>query len=289
MKKFLLLLMVVLLGLISACTTDTDTPEEIVYELNTNLTDATDLQKVEYEGREFIADGIGVVELDQCIDGDTTRFRSQGGSSFSVRYIGIDTPESTGNVEPWGFPASDYVCDVLTNANEIVLESDPNVGRIDNFGRQLAYVWYDGRLLNLELVELAYTAASGTGLLKYGDEMFEAQSHARMTNRRIWGEDDPIFTADPHEVTITDLTNNPEQYYRSFVNLEAVIVERSGTDRILSDGDNTIFLYTHGSVASILGIGHRVRFENLFFTSHRNQYQVTNFNARNTEYLGNEE
>ena len=289
MKKLLLLLMIAMLAFITACTTEEEPPEEIVYEINTDLTDVTDLQRVEFEGREFFADGIGVVDLHRCIDGDTTHFRSQSGSVFSVRYLGIDTPESTANVEPWGFAASDYVCDVLTNASEIVLEIDPNVSRVDNNGRQLAYVWYDGRLLNLELIELAYTAASGTGLLKYGDLMFQAQSHARMTNRRIWGEDDPIFTVDPHEVTITDLVNNPEQYYRSFVNVEAVIVDRSGTGRILSDGENTLFLFTHGSVASILGINHRIRFEKLFFTSHNNQYQLTNFNTRNAEFLGNEE
>jgi hypothetical protein len=58
--------------------------------------------------------------------------------------LGIDTPESTGQIEPWGKPASIYTKSKLQNAKEIVLESD-EVGTpvFDSTGeRYLAWVWY---------------------------------------------------------------------------------------------------------------------------------------------------
>ncbi len=159
----------------------------------TPFTDSLDID-FEYEGRSFLEDGIGEVELSRCIDGDTARFTEDGGlSDYSVRFLGIDTPETGRNPEPWAYAASDHVCDALSNADSIVLEWDfSSLARKGTYGRYLGFVWVDGRLLNLELVELAFTHATGFSP-KYG-EIMHAAWHATMpSGRRIHGERDPDF------------------------------------------------------------------------------------------------
>ena len=57
----------------------------------------------EYEGKSFINDGVGEVELVRSTDGDTARFKDIiTGETFSLRFLGIDTPESTIEKDPWG-------------------------------------------------------------------------------------------------------------------------------------------------------------------------------------------
>lgn len=288
MKKWLILSALTVVFILSACGEQTN-EEPQVFELNTNLTDVTDLQAVEYEGREFLRDGIGVVTLDRCVDGDTTFFRSASGRAFSVRYLGIDTPESTGRIEPWGKESSDYVCDVLSNAETIVLQSDPNpvVGRTDNHGRQLAYVWYDGRLLNLELIELAYTAAVGAGPLLHGSVMSQAQVNARATGRRIWGEDDPNFDPTIIVTSVSDIVNDVDFYIGRFLSVEGVIVGYDELQRgfFLSDGEYQIYVFQGFQTSSKVNIGHRVRLDNVALTYFNNEIQLTNFAPARTEVL----
>lgn len=168
--------------------------EEDDTTLDTNYTDELEFD-VDYEGKSFIDDGVGEVILTQCVDGDTFRFREPGGTeTYPVRFIGVDTPETyPPRDDPWGQAASDHTCIALANAETIVLEWDSAVGsRKETYGRWLAFVWYDGRLLNLELVELAYSSSSAMGT-RYGDIMQTAWYEAINTGRRIHGEDDPSF------------------------------------------------------------------------------------------------
>lgn len=284
MKKWVLfgLFFTLVFGL-AACG---ESEEEPNLELNTDLTDANLLDPADYQGRDFFRDGIGVVLLDRCIDGDTTRFRVPGGSSFSVRYLGIDTPESTGTIEPWGRASSEFVCEVLTNADTIVLQRDPAAGNTDATGtRELAYVWYDGRLLNLELIELAFSPAQGTGNLMHGDLMFEAMNRARQTGRHIWGEDDPSFNAEPLDATLAELLANPDTYLHRFVNVEGIIISTQGTNFTISDGTNQLFVFTQFQPTSRVAVGHRVRLERVYFTEHTTGLQLTNFSPQRTDVL----
>ena len=60
------------------------------------------------EGYEF-----NDVKLYQSIDGDTAHFiplvTTTSRLNIKSRYYGIDTPESTGRIQPWGQPASDFI------------------------------------------------------------------------------------------------------------------------------------------------------------------------------------
>lgn len=145
---------------------------------------------VNYDGKEFVKDGIGKVTLARAIDGDTAHFYSNG-KYIKVRFLGIDTPESTRDKQAWGKAASNYTKNILENAKEIVLESEGS--RTDVYERYLAYVWVDGVLLNLQLVENAYTTAKISTNKKYGSIFMEASVEASRTGRRIYGEIDPDY------------------------------------------------------------------------------------------------
>lgn len=145
----------------------------------------------EYDGKSFINDGVGEVKLIYSTDGDTARFKDiVTNQEFSLRFLGIDTPESTINKDPWGKAASDYTKRKLENAKTIVLEAEG--ARTENYGRYLGFVWVDGVLLNLELVEQAYSNST-LSKSKYVDYFRLAENNAKITGRRFYGEIDPNY------------------------------------------------------------------------------------------------
>lgn len=75
----------------------------------------------------------------RVVDGDTAVFRLESGAQEKVRFIGVDTPESTTQVEVYGKEASAYTKRSLTVGKRVFLEKD--VEERDRYGRMLAYVW----------------------------------------------------------------------------------------------------------------------------------------------------
>ena len=60
------------------------------------------------------------------------------------------------------------------------------------YGRYLGFVWVDGVLLNLELVEQAYSNST-LSKSKYVDYFRLAENNAKITGRRFYGEIDPNY------------------------------------------------------------------------------------------------
>lgn len=177
----------------------------------------------DYEGKNFLADGIGLATVDAYTDGDTTRFKT-GGDTVVIRYYCIDTPESTGDVEKWGKAASVFVKGRLSEAVEIVLESSTGEKPVkDSYGtRYLGYVWYrtadstEFKNLNLEVVENGFSEnkAIDTSAYAYYDYFKQANEFARKNKLRLFGDDDdPLYSTEPIEMTIKDFWNNKEAYY----------------------------------------------------------------------------
>lgn len=161
--------------------------------LNINNLDKISLT-TNYEGKSFLTDGIGEVVLNRAIDGDTAYFYEKNSNSkelIKVRFLGIDTPESTKEHDPWGKAASEFTKKVLTNAKTIVLESEGAIK--DSYNRYLAWVWVDGKLLNLQLVQEAYSNSTTSRTSKYFDIMYATSNEAKKTGRRFFGEIDPNF------------------------------------------------------------------------------------------------
>ncbi len=165
------------------------------YVFTTPQTDSVKLE-ADYANKDFYEDGIGTATVSQYVDGDTTIFVTSKGHKITIRYNGIDTPESTYKVEPWGFAASDFTKQALKNAQTIVLQTEdgkPGKENTDSTNnRYLAWVWVDGRLLNLDIVEngLAKSKASDT---KYSAQFNQAVKPLANSRVRVYGEVDPKF------------------------------------------------------------------------------------------------
>jgi len=99
--------------------------------------------------------GARVVEI---VDGDTVRVELDGGGVESVRYIGIDTPESNPDqpLECFGHEAEDANASLVAGREvDLELGAEPR----DEYGRLLAYVRVGAPrevLVNAELVRRGF-------------------------------------------------------------------------------------------------------------------------------------
>lgn len=180
---------------------------------------------LDYKGRVFTQDGIGEVKMIRHVDGDTThvhQYLADGTEDTSemiaLRYNCIDTPESTGGVEPWGYDASDYTHRTLENAAHIVVSSNFDTYHLpekDGNLRYLAYVWVtevedpkleDFRLLNIELVEQDLAQLSGVEDSMYVDEFYKADEKARCSGNYIHSDrEDPRLPKSAISTTIMEI------------------------------------------------------------------------------------
>jgi micrococcal nuclease len=88
------------------------------------------------------------------VDGDTIKvLLDEDGQTYVIRYIGMDTPESTTQIEYFGAEASTKNAR-LVFGKEVTLIKD--VSETDRYGRLLRYVIVDGLFINYELVAQGY-------------------------------------------------------------------------------------------------------------------------------------
>lgn len=128
----------------------------------------------------------------RVIDGDTIEV-SIGGQTYTLRYIGIDTPETVDPrrpVECMGKEASQRNRE-LAEGQTITLEKD--ISETDRYGRLLRYVWLGdpsagGRMVNSALVEEGFAEASAYPPdVKYADLFTSLELQAREAGRGLWG------------------------------------------------------------------------------------------------------
>ena len=240
----------------------------------------------DYAGMEFIADGIGEVSVYRFVDGDTTHFQS-GSTTFSVRYLGIDTPESTALYEPWGKAAANYTQAILETAETIVLQAEGE--RQDGNGRYLAWVWYrtsaesEFILLNLELVELAYSKNKVSIGSRFTQILTLADWNASLTKRRVWGELDPLYdySKEGTQMTIQYLLENFDAYVGLKVVVTGVVTAKLDKSIYLQDDQGYgIYMYSMTG-SSVLQLGANVTIGALTPTYYSGSPQLTNFNSIN--------
>ncbi len=113
-----------------------------------------------------------------------------------VRLIGIEAPDI--KQQPWGEAAKNIIEETIGEVRgdklvfkPVLLEFD--VQRKDSFGRWLAYIWYNGVLLNEKLVKEGYVlAAVREPNHKYSDRLIQAQEYARIMGYGIWKPEKPM-------------------------------------------------------------------------------------------------
>ena len=259
----------------------------VIPPFDTNHTDALRLTQP-FQGLSFINDGIGEVTVSSFVDGDTTIFRDHlAGQTFTVRYMGMDTPEATSQYDPWGIKAGNFVREKLQSAEKIVLQAEPDRNREDGNGRWLAWVWYfvdgESRLLNLELVEQAYGWISGASTTQYGNVFTVAAAETQLTGRRIYGELDPDFdySSDGVPVDIEYLLDNFEEYFSRKVIVSGVITSKVGNSVYIEDEGFAIFLYTGYQLTNELQIGHEITVQGLVATVFNGSPQLSNYKIEN--------
>jgi micrococcal nuclease len=122
----------------------------------------------------------------RVVDGDTAHVEIDG-RDVTVRFIGIDTPESVAPDQPvecYGPEASAYTRDRLEGVH-VRLEYD--VEREDRYGRTLAYVWLGDELINETLVRQGYALVTTfPPNVEYVGRFTAAQRDAREHGRGLW-------------------------------------------------------------------------------------------------------
>ena len=172
------------------------------------------------------------------IDGDTTHFNVPRSMSetgiLKARYLGVNTPESTGQIEPWGKLASSYTRSKLEAATSIIIESNDDKWNADSTGeRYLVWVWYktaemeDYRNLNLELLQEGLSKSSSFSETCYAETCRAIFNQSLTHKLKIFSsERDPDFYyGGAISVTLKELKMNIEEYANKRVAFEGVVVK----------------------------------------------------------------
>lgn len=129
-----------------------------------------------------------VVTLSKCVDGDTV-WLMKNDEKIKVRFLAIDTPESTNKIEEYGKEASRYTCKLLSNADSIEIEYDSNSDKLDKYDRHLVWIFVDGDLLQEKIIENGLgEVAYLYGDYKYTNTLKIAQDDAKDKKLGIWNK-----------------------------------------------------------------------------------------------------
>ena len=271
MCKRLLSLLVVLcliIGCFVGCKGKDGSGNFVDYVAETKLDQDSDTKKIE-------------VTVKSYIDGDTTHFNAPSDIAengvLKARYMGVNTPESTGKIEEWGKKASNFTKEKLMNAKSIIVESNDDKWNVDSTGgRHLVYVWYkpadsdDYRCLNLELIQNGLSIACGTTADRYGEAASAAFQQAKNQKLHVFsGENDPdFFYGDAYELDIKGLRTNIALYDNLKVAFEGVVtrnnnnsvyVESYDAETDMYYGMSVYYGYETGELLNILKVGNLVR------------------------------
>ncbi len=115
----------------------------------------------------------------RIVDGDTIECRGVG----RIRLIGMDTPEL--DQPPFGRQAARALAAIVPLRSEIQVERD--VEARDRYGRVLAYLWRDGRMVNWLMVRQGWAVLlTWPPNVQYVEWFTAAQSRAREERLGLW-------------------------------------------------------------------------------------------------------
>lgn len=292
-NKFLsfLVLLLMVFGLFACAKTETPTPTP-----ETPVTpEVTETPTTEPTVPAEVIDYAGQVKLDMAteslkaevevklhVDGDTTHFNISSntfsGSVLKARYLAINTPESTGKIEPWGKAASNYTKEKLSKATSIIVESDTHTWNADSTGdRYLVWVWYkteemtEYRNLNIEILQEGLAIASNSEQNRYGQVCGNAIRQAMRLGLKVHSsaKDPNFYYGAAQELTLKELRLNAASYEGEKVAFEGVVYRDHSQTVYIEEYDEETQMYygmtvyygfnISGPEAEILSVGNRVR------------------------------
>lgn len=253
---------------------------------STNPTEPTLPEFVDYVNQLTLDMNSSTAKLEVTVklfvDGDTTHFHVPQEISadgiLKARYIAVNTPESTGQIEEWGKKASNFTREKLSSAESIIIESNTDKWERDSSGgRHMAWVWYkpqgasEYRNLNLELVQNGLSLASGATTDRYGDLTMRAYTQAKQYKLNAFsGEKDPdYYYGGVIQVDLKTLRTNTALYEGKDVVFDGVIVRNNSNTVYVETYDeetdmyygmNVYCGYTSGEIDNVLKVGNEVRF-----------------------------
>ncbi len=188
------------------------------------------------------------------IDGDTTHFRKldvTNSSSeipdtvkkfgiFKARYLAVNTPESTGTIEPWGKAASRFTKTALAGATSIILESEGPNWTTDSNGRFLTWIWYKTadsdtyRNLNVELLQSGLALASNATGSRYGAVAMDATLAAQDNKLYVFSDDaDPeYYVGEAIQTDLKTVRTHLDYFSGKRVAITATVTMAAGTGTI---------------------------------------------------------
>ncbi len=256
------------------------TPKTVDYVAQTKLDMDSDSAKL-----EIIPENSKGEKTYTHIDGDTTHFdvpySFDDTGKLKARYLAVDTPESTGDIEEWGKKASSFTKEKLASADSIILESNTDEWKRDTNERYLAWVWYrpegetEYRLLNLELLQEGLAVGSSIeGGSVYSEACSKAASQAQSLKLYVHSnEQDPDYWYEDAVFTdLKEVRTNLDDFTGKRVVFECVVSavadkgsiyveeyyeEEDGTSRTY--GLPIFYGYNNPSYTPLLIVGNRVR------------------------------
>jgi endonuclease YncB( thermonuclease family) len=121
--------------------------------------------------------------ITQIYDGDTIALSN----GKKVRFLQIDTPELSPG-ECYAEEARSALVSLLKTPGRITLKTDPQLDKVDRYGRLLRYVFIGKTNLNLKLVEIGaaapYFYRGDTGL--YSTQILKAAQKAKAKSIGLW-------------------------------------------------------------------------------------------------------
>jgi micrococcal nuclease len=125
----------------------------------------------------------GPFTIERVVDGDTLILK--GGRT--VRLIGVDTPEihhAEVPVQRFGEEAAEFTRQ-MAEGFECTIEYE-STEKYDHYGRMIAYVFVDGKLLNAEILRRGYGYAYTRYPFKRKAEFVQLEKEARERQYGLW-------------------------------------------------------------------------------------------------------
>lgn len=209
----------------------------------------------------------------RVIDGDTIEVILQD-IVEKVRFIGVNCPESTIRLDPYGKEASDFTKKWLTD-RKIYLEFD--VQQRDHYGRFLAYIWLEppkdineeeirNKMFNAILLLEGYAQIMTIPPnVRYVDYFVKFQKEARESNKGLWKivetikpKSEKVFSEELTRIIREDLEKRKvlinsiytfdiegsSQSVASYVSPEGIIIVQKGRSGSSFSIENFILLFT---------------------------------------------
>ena len=244
------------------------------------------VEEVDYAAEAVLDMGSATAKMEvtvhQFVDGDTTHFNVppsvMSGGILKARYLGINTPESTGKIEEYGKKASNFTRERLSSATSIIIESEDGNWNADSTGgRYLVWVWYKTadsdsyRNLNIEILQNGLAIANSASNNRYGIYCMDAIAQAKAMKLNMYsGQKDPdYYYGEAVELTLKELRTNIESYSGMKVAFNGVVTMNNNNSIYVEAYDPETDMYygmavyygynLNGQGLEILNVGNEVR------------------------------